>query len=132
MGTGVSFPQGLVAGPQGGPSSQPAVQIRNLVKDYGPKRALDGVSLELRSNEILGLLGPNGAGKTTLVRSLVGRVVPTSGSVSILGVAVGTPQARAALGYVPQELALYPALNAEENLSVFGTYQGLNGAGLKQ
>jgi len=132
MGTGVSYPQGLVAGPLDGPGSRPAVQIHNLIKDYGPKRALDGVTLDLREHEILGLLGPNGAGKTTLVRSLVGRVVPTSGSISVLGAAVGTPPARAALGYVPQELALYPALTAEENLQVFGTYQGLAGAALKE
>ncbi len=109
-----------------------AVEICDLVKDYGSKRALAGVSLALRAHEILGLLGPNGAGKTTLVRSIVGRVLPTSGSVSILGAVVGTPAARAALGYVPQELALYPLLSAEENLSVFGTYQGLAGSGLKE
>ena len=114
------------------PGARPAIEIRHLVKDYGPKRALDGVSLELGEREILGLLGPNGAGKTTLVRSLVGRVVPTSGSVSIRGAAVGTPAARAALGYVPQELALYPLLTAEENLEVFGGYQGLEAGALKQ
>ncbi|MGH9602644.1 MAG: ABC transporter ATP-binding protein [Terriglobales bacterium] len=129
MSTEVSSPQGPIAAAR---EPRAAVEIRNLVKDYGPKRALDGVSLELREREILGLLGPNGAGKTTLVRSLVGRVVLTSGSVSILGAAVGTPAARAALGYVPQELALYPMLTAEENLEVFGSYQGLAGSALKQ
>ncbi|MGH9580947.1 MAG: ABC transporter ATP-binding protein [Terriglobales bacterium] len=105
--------------------SPAALTVSDLSKAYGDKHALDSASLELHAGEILGLLGPNGAGKTTLVRSIVGRVKPASGTISVLGSAVGTPAARAALGYVPQELALYPLLTAEENLKVFGSYQGL-------
>ncbi len=102
-----------------------ALSIRDLVKSFGSKKALDGVSLDLHPNEVLGLLGPNGAGKSTLIRSIVGRVLPDSGSISILGFAPRTAEARGQLGYVPQDLALYPTLTASENLQVFGRYHGM-------
>ncbi len=107
-----------------------ALRVEALVKSYGSRPALSGVSLELSEGEILGLLGPNGAGKTTLIRCVVGRVIPNSGSISIFGEAVGSPGARARIGYIPQEIALYGRLTAEENLSVFGRYSGLSGAPL--
>lgn len=97
------------------------LQIENVVKTFGARRALDSVSLELREREILGLLGPNGAGKSTLVRTIMGRVLPDSGTV----------RARDTVGVVPQEIALYPLLTARENLSVFGAYHGLKGSGLE-
>jgi len=107
-----------------------AISVRDLCKNFGEKRALNGATLALRSGEILGLLGPNGAGKSTLIRSLVGRVRPNSGTISILGAAAGSDAARRKLGYVPQDLALYPLLSAAENLEVFGRYHGLEGAAL--
>jgi ABC-2 type transport system ATP-binding protein len=91
---------------------------------------VDGVSLVLRSGECLGLLGPNGAGKSTLIRSIVGRVVPDAGSVSIFGVPADSTGARKILGWVPQELALYPRLTCRENLQAFGQYYGLSGSEL--
>jgi linearmycin/streptolysin S transport system ATP-binding protein len=106
------------------------LRIESLVKSYGALVALDGVSLEVAEGEILGLLGPNGAGKTTLIRCVVGRVVPNSGSISVFGERVGNPQARAQIGYIPQEIALYPRLTAGENLDVFGRYAGLEGKAL--
>ena len=112
------------------PTSAVALSIRDAAKKFGPKPALAGVSLSLGAGECLGLLGPNGAGKTTLVRSIVGRVSLDAGSVDVLGAAVGTPAARAALGYVPQEIALYPLLTARENLAVFGRYLGMSSAHL--
>jgi ABC-2 type transport system ATP-binding protein len=106
------------------------LEIRDVVKSFGERRALDGASLELRPSEILGLLGPNGAGKTTLVRSVVGRVRPQSGTVRVLGRSPDDPESKANVGYVSQEIALYPLLSPEENLEAFGRYQGLRGGAL--
>jgi ABC-2 type transport system ATP-binding protein len=103
-----------------------------LVKRFGQVIAVDGVSLELRSGECLGLLGPNGAGKTTLIRAIVGRVIPDSGQIAVFGSPAGSPAARAALGWVPQELAIYPRLTARENLRAFGSYYGLSGKPLRE
>jgi ABC-2 type transport system ATP-binding protein len=100
--------------------------VRNAVKRFGPNKALDDVTLELRRGEWLALLGPNGAGKTTLVRAIAGRVRMDSGEVVLPGGKRGT------LGIVPQEISLYPKLTAAENLSCFGELQGLNGPALRQ
>jgi ABC-2 type transport system ATP-binding protein len=106
--------------------------IDSLVKRFGQVTAVDGISLELRSGECLGLLGPNGAGKSTLIRSIVGRVIPDAGRVQVFGSAAGSSAARAALGWVPQDLALYPRLSCTENLHSFGRYYGLTGKKLDE
>ncbi len=106
------------------------LEVQNLSKTFGSHRALDGVSLSLSAGETLGLLGPNGAGKTTLVRSVAGRVQPDGGSLRILGLPPADHAARAARGWVPQEIALYPLLSPRENLWTFGRYQGLAGDAL--
>jgi ABC-2 type transport system ATP-binding protein len=100
--------------------------VNALVKRFGALTAVDGISLELRGGECLGLLGPNGAGKSTLIRAIVGRVIPDAGSVAVFGFKAGSSEARAALGWVPQELALYPRLSCRENLESFGRYHGLS------
>jgi len=107
-------------------TSPPPLEARDLVKSFGGRRALDGVRLTLSSGEILGLLGPNGAGKTTFVRSVVGRVRPDEGSLSVFGLSPTDPQSSALRGWVPQEIALYPLLSPRENLYSFGRYQGLS------
>jgi linearmycin/streptolysin S transport system ATP-binding protein len=101
-----------------------------LVKRFGEVTALAGITLELNPSECLGLLGPNGAGKTTLIRSIVGRVIPDAGTVSVFGFPACSRAARAALGWIPQELALYPRLTCRENLAAFGRYHGLGSASL--
>jgi ABC-2 type transport system ATP-binding protein len=101
-----------------------------LVKRFGRVTAVDGISLELRAGECFGLLGPNGAGKSTLIRAIASRVIPDSGRIAIFGSAAGSREARAALGWVPQELALYPRLTARENLRAFGRYNGMRGGQL--
>ena len=106
------------------------IAVHSVIKNYGKKPALDGVSLELRPGECLGVLGPNGAGKTTLIRCIVGRSKTDAGSISILGSEPGSKEARKAIGYIPQELALYPLLTPRENLRTFGSYQGMSGAEL--
>ena len=108
------------------------LRIDALVKRFGSLTAVDGITLELRKGECLGLLGPNGAGKSTLIRSIVGRVVPDSGSISVYGGAANSSAAREALGWVPQELALYPRLTCRENLQAFGRYHGLSGVELER
>jgi ABC-2 type transport system ATP-binding protein len=110
------------------------LEIENVVKSFGTRRALDGVTIELREREVLGLLGPNGAGKSTLVRTIMGRVAPDSGSLRIFGreAKAGENASRSEVGFVPQEIALYPNLSSRENLTVFGRYLGLIGAALEE
>ncbi|MFZ0744234.1 MAG: ABC transporter ATP-binding protein [Terracidiphilus sp.] len=119
------------------PASHAAVsalplEVDSLVKRFGQLTAVDGVSLALRGGECLGLLGPNGAGKSTLIRSIVGRVIPDAGRVAVFGFPAGSAKAHMALGWVPQELALYPRLTCKENLEAFGRYHGLYGEKLAQ
>jgi ABC-2 type transport system ATP-binding protein len=112
--------------------SSPPLRVDALVKRFGEMTAVDGITLELHSGECLGLLGPNGAGKSTLIRSIVGRVIPDAGTISVFGARADSMSARTALGWVPQELALYPRLTCRENLQAFGRYHGLGGAALDQ
>jgi ABC-2 type transport system ATP-binding protein len=123
MSTAVSAPAAVAALP---------VEVTGLMKRFGSLTALDGVSLRLVGGMCLGLLGPNGAGKSTLIRSIVGRVLPDSGHVRIFGAEASTAAARQALGWIPQELAIYPRLTCRENLVSFGKYQGLGGARLAE
>jgi ABC-2 type transport system ATP-binding protein len=108
------------------------LRIDSVVKRFGDLTAVDGISLEVRERACLGLLGPNGAGKSTLIRSIAGRVLPDSGSIRVFGQLAGSAAARAELGWVPQELALYPLLTCRENLEAFGRYQGLRGKALHE
>ena len=90
-----------------------------------PRRPSTGVSFSIGESECYGLLGPNGAGKTTTISMLCGLIVPDEGEVTVDGFAGGTLEAKAAIGYVPQDLALYPDLSAVENLTFFGQLYGL-------
>jgi ABC-2 type transport system ATP-binding protein len=112
--------------------SSPPLRVDALVKRFGEMTAVDGITLELHSGECLGLLGPNGAGKSTLIRSIVGCVIPDAGTISVFGAQADSMSARTALGWVPQELALYPRLTCRENLQSFGRYHGLGGVALDQ
>ena len=114
------------------PVSTLPLEIDSLVKRFNKVTAVDGVSLELHAGECVGLLGPNGAGKSTLIRSIVGRVIPDAGRVAVFGFPAASAEARTALGWVPQELALYPRLTCKENLAAFGRYHGLHGEKLAQ
>jgi ABC-2 type transport system ATP-binding protein len=111
------------------PASSAALplSIDSLVKRFGTLTAVAGVSLEVRAGECLGLLGPNGAGKSTTIRAIVGRVIPDSGSITLFGARADSAAAREVLGWVPQELAVYPRLTCKENLEAFGRYHGLSG-----
>lgn len=106
------------------------IEIAHLSKTYpGNVHALNGVSLSIGIG-MFGLLGPNGAGKTTLMRILAGLIRPTSGTVSVdghdLGTHAGRQAAKAMLGYLPQELGLYPSLSAREFLDYLAILKGIN------
>jgi ABC-2 type transport system ATP-binding protein len=106
--------------------------VERLVKRFGDLTAVNDVSLSVEAGECLGLLGPNGAGKSTLIRSIVGRVIPDVGRVAVFGSAAASTAARMALGWVPQELAIYPRISCTENLGAFGRYYGLHGQSLAE
>ena len=110
------------------------LQIQNLSKRYGAITALDGVSLAVGRGEFFGLLGPNGAGKSTLMSLVAGLRRPDAGTLTLDGHSLDASgaEARAALGFVPQSLALYDTLSAEQNLRIFGELAGLRGALLRE
>ena len=100
-----------------------AVRLQGLTKDFGvgfwrsrPVRALDGVTLEVQSGEVLGYLGPNGSGKTTTLKLLMQLIFPTAGSAEILGRPVGDVGVRRKIGFLPEHPYFYDNLNAEELL----------------
>jgi ABC-2 type transport system ATP-binding protein len=107
--------------------------LDQVTKRFGPLTALDGISLSVARGEFFGLLGPNGAGKSTLMSLVAGLRTPDAGSILLDGGPLaGRPDAAVrALGFVPQSLALYEDLTAEENLGVFGRLYGLRGAALR-
>ncbi|MGJ7915618.1 ABC transporter ATP-binding protein [Massilia sp. LXY-6] len=105
------------------------LSVHNLVKTYGTRRAVDGVSFRVLAGQTVGLLGPNGAGKSTIVSMLCGLVVPDAGDIFLGGERVGPGAAavKRRIGVVPQDLALYDDLSALENLRLFGALYGLRG-----
>ncbi len=118
-------------GPEDG-RSPPAISVHDLVKKFGEVTALDRVSLDVPSGQVLGLLGPNGAGKTTLIRILLGLARPTSGEALLLGEPAGARSARARVGYMPQDLAVYLDLSVQENVELFGRLYGVPRARLRE
>ena len=86
-----------------------SIVIENLTKSYGSQKALDGVSLEIKSGQITGLLGPNGAGKSTLMKIITGSVIPDAGSVMVNGVDVLKEplKVQRVLGYLPEHNPIF-------------------------
>ena len=120
-------------GPAAGPAAGVTLSVRDLRKRYGALEAVKGVSFEIHEGETYGLLGPNGAGKTTTISMVCGLLSRDGGSVTLDGtpIDVGAVAAKAGIGFVPQELAIYPDLTARENLAFFGRLYGLGGSALK-
>ncbi len=123
--------EGRIEGPTAG--SSVVLAARDLRKRYGELEAVKGVSFQIHEGETYGLLGPNGAGKTTTISMVCGLLTRDAGEVTLDGQAidVGAVAAKAGIGYVPQELAIYPDLSARENLEFFGRLYDLGGAQLK-
>ena len=103
-----------------GESSGSLVEANNLTKRFGDRVAVDGVTFQIQRGEIFGLLGPNGAGKSTTVNMLSTYLAPDGGQVFIDGLpATGGMAVKHKIGVVPQELALYDDLTAQENVEFF-------------
>jgi len=109
------------------PSAITLIELRNLVKKYGDKTAVDDVSLDVYGGEIFGFVGPNGAGKTTTIKAIVGLLRPTTGAIRVAGYDVQQQplQAKAASGYVPDQPNLYPKLTGRELLRFVADLYGV-------
>jgi ABC-2 type transport system ATP-binding protein len=107
---------------------------RDLRKRYGERLAVDGVGFQVAAGETYGLLGPNGAGKTTTISMICGLLRRDGGEVTVAGVSLDRdPGAvKAAIGYVPQDVALYPDLTGRENLRFWARMYGLAGGELAE
>ena len=105
--------------------ASPALEVRELVKTFGGRRVVNGVSFELQRGEIFGFLGPNGSGKTTTMRMALDLIRPDSGSVALLG---GMPIRRALrhVGYLPEERGLFRRARVIDALRYLGRLKGLD------
>ncbi len=120
------------AAPQ--PGARPVLRCADLRRSFGERVAVDGVGFEIAPGETYGLLGPNGAGKTTTISMICGLLRRDAGEVFVDGrpIDIGSTSAKGAIGYVPQDLAIYPDLSARENLRFFGRLQHLRGRDLER
>jgi len=111
----------------------PVLRCEGLTRRFGERVAVDDVSFTIAPGETYGLLGPNGAGKTTAISMIAGVLAPDAGRIEVAGVDAGhrAGAARASVGLVPQDIALYPDLTAVENLRFFGRLQGVSGPDLQ-
>jgi len=115
-----------VNAPETNPAA-PVLHLEGISKKLGERQVLDAIDLEVQPGELVVLLGPNGAGKTTLLGTACGRIAADGGRVTLNGHDPRrNPAARAALGFVPQDLALYPYLSVRENLEIFGRMMGVS------
>lgn len=103
------------------------IEIKNLVKRYKGNTAVDNINFHIEKGELFGLLGPNGAGKSTTISILSGILKPSSGNIYINGnnVVEKNMMVKKMLGLVPQDIALYPTLSANENLMFWGKMYGV-------
>jgi len=110
------------------------IRIENLVKTFGAKRAVDGISFGVERGEVLGFLGPNGAGKSTTMRMVTGFMPPTSGRVTIGShdVAESPLEAKRLIGYLPENAASYPDMTVRGFLEFAAELRGLRGTKRKQ
>jgi ABC-2 type transport system ATP-binding protein len=108
----------------------PVILAERLTKSYGPRLAVDGVSLEVERGEVMGLLGPNGSGKTTILRILTGYLTPSSGTARIAGldIVADAHAIKQRVGYVPENAPLYDGMRVRELLRFMARIKGLGRA----
>jgi ABC-2 type transport system ATP-binding protein len=104
------------------------IKIQNLTKKFGNKIALESVNLEIKPGEVFCLIGPNGAGKSTLVKIVAGLLQPSSGQVSVgeFDAEANPEEAKALLGYIPDEPTVWSAITGGEFLQIVGALYGLS------
>jgi ABC-2 type transport system ATP-binding protein len=114
-------------GRESGARAAAAVEVQNLCRTFGDFVAVDRVTFAVQPGEVFGLLGPNGAGKTTTIKMLAGLVLPSSGTGSVAGYALGADTAaiKRHIGYMSQLFSLYADLTVEENLGFFAGLYGV-------
>ncbi|SFR69955.1 ABC transporter ATP-binding protein [Anaeromicropila populeti] len=110
------------------------IEIQDLVKKYGKKTVVDGVSLNIKEGEVLGLLGPNGAGKSTTISAILGLVKISAGDVKIFGQTLkpGAVDIKKRIGYVPQDFAFFPELSAYDNVTYWAKLYQIKGKDVKE
>lgn len=110
------------------------LQVQDLQKRFGDRKAVQGVSFKVEKGESFGLLGPNGAGKSTTISMICGLMPYDSGDVKVGGISVkkSPNQVKQLIGVVPQDIALYPTMSALENLIFWGQMYGLGRTQAKQ
>ncbi len=113
--------------------AQPEIAIKDLVKNFGDVKAVNGLNLEIYKGEMFGFLGPNGAGKTTTISMLCGLLAPSRGSAQIAGFDIKQePQkVKERIGVCPQEAAVFKFLTGMENLELFGNLHSMDKQTLK-
>ena len=102
------------------------IQLKNIHKKFKDKVALNDLSLEVKSGEIYGLLGANGAGKSTTLNLILGFLKPDTGSINMVNIEDGSSISKDRLGYIPENVNLYPYLTGLENLDYFSRLAGLH------
>ena len=107
-----------------------SIAVRNLVKKYGDRPAINDITFDVRTGEILGFLGPNGAGKTTTMKIITCYMPPTSGSVEVDGLNIGerSLEVRRKIGYLPEMNPLYHDMSVREYLDYSARLHGMRGA----
>ena len=114
-------------------STEYAIQVKDLHKDFGDIHAVQGIDFSIQKGEIFSLLGPNGAGKSTIISMLSGLLRPDKGEAFVMGNSIteALTEAKKHIGVVPQDIALYEDLSARENLIFWGKMYNLRGKALR-
>ena len=110
------------------------IEVKGLVKTYGTKRAVDGVTFTVKRGDILGFLGPNGAGKSTTMKMITGFLRPDSGVATVDGIDVTADPVgvKGKLGYLPESAPAYPEMTVAEFLGFIADVRGFRGAEAKK